>query len=86
MRTFVIAATVLTLSACASQEAAKPAAAPAPAATTAAAPAPKAPQCYSGDHGKFFNVGEKATISGVNVSCEKTADGKNGQWMSAKKH
>lgn len=85
MRIVLIAASLLALSACATQEAAKPAATPAPA-TSTAAPAAKAPQCYSGDHGKFFNVGEKATISGVNVTCEKTSDGKNGQWMGAKKH
>jgi hypothetical protein len=86
MRTLFVAAIALALSACATQEAAKSAAAPAPATTTVAAPAAKAPQCYSGDHGKFFNIGDKATISGVNVTCEKTSDGKNGQWMGAKKH
>lgn len=47
----------------------------------AAAPAAKAPQCYSGDHGKFFNVGDKAAIAGVAVVCEATSDGKNAQWM-----
>ena len=80
MRTFFIAATALALTACATQEAAKPAAAPA--ATSATKPAP---QCYSSDHSKFFNVGEKTKISGVDVSCEATSDGKNGQWMG-KKH
>jgi hypothetical protein len=30
-------------------------------------------------------VGAKATISGVAVTCEKTTDGKNAQWMG-KKH
>lgn len=82
MRTFFIAATALALAACATQEPAKPAPAT-PAATTPAAA--KAPQCYSSDHGKFFNLGEKTKISGVEVSCEATSDGKNGQWMG-KKH
>jgi len=76
MRYLAIAFSAIVLSACATQETAKPAAAPA---------AKKAPQCYSGDHGKFFNVGEKTKISGVDVSCEATSDGKNGQWMG-KKH
>lgn len=70
----------LILTACATQEAAKPAVAP----TTVPAAA-KAPQCWSGDHGRFFDVGAKTTISGVDVSCEKTSDGKNAQWMG-KKH
>jgi len=59
-------------------EAAKPAAAPAAAAT-------KAPQCYSGDHGKFFDVGAKIEISGLAVECLATSDGKNAQWMGVKK-
>lgn len=79
MRTFFIAATALTLAACATQEAAKPV--PAPAAASAAKPTP---QCYSGDHGKFFNVGEQTKISGVEVTCQATSDGKNGQWMGRK--
>lgn len=77
MRYPIIAAAALALAACATQEAAP--------AKPAAAPAAKAPQCWSGDHGKFFDVGARATISGVDVSCEKTADGKNAQWMG-KKH
>ena len=48
------------------------------------AEAKKAPQCWSGDHNKFFNVGEKTEISGVNVECMATADGKNAQWMGTK--
>ncbi len=74
----------LVLTACASQTPA-----PAPAAATpapaAAAAAPKAPQCYNGDAGMFVDVGTKASISGVAVTCEKTADGKAAQWMG-KKH
>lgn len=81
MRILFIAVTALTLSACATQEAAKPA----PAASAAPAAAKKVPQCYSSDHSKFFNVGEKTKISGVDVTCEATSDGKNGQWMG-KKH
>jgi hypothetical protein len=41
-------------------------------------------QCYSGDHGKFFDVDEKTTIAGVAVTCKATADGKSGQWMGSK--
>ncbi|MBI2308021.1 MAG: hypothetical protein HYU78_12045 [Rhodocyclales bacterium] len=77
MRYLIVTAAALVLAACASQE-------PTPA-PQAAAPAAKVPQCWSGDHGKFFNVGERANISGVDVVCEKTSDGKNGQWMG-KKH
>ncbi|WP_153108797.1 hypothetical protein [Propionivibrio limicola] len=78
---FILTAAVLALTACASQSTApaKPAEAAKPAV------AAKVPQCYSGDHGKFFNVGEKATLAGVDVVCEKTSDGKSGQWMG-KKH
>ncbi|MBI3149007.1 MAG: hypothetical protein HYZ17_10905 [Betaproteobacteria bacterium] len=46
----------------------------------------KVPQCYSGDAGRFFNVGDKTTISGLEVSCVATSDGKSGQWMGAKHH
>jgi len=58
---------------------------PAPEKTAAApAPAKPVPQCYSGDHGKFFNAGDKANVSGVEVVCEKTSDGKSAQWMGVK--
>jgi len=81
MRSLLLVTSVaLLLSACASQSTA-PAAAPA----EAPKPIAKAPQCYSSDHGKFFDAGSKATISGVDVVCEKTSDGKNAQWMG-KKH
>jgi hypothetical protein len=76
MRYLIILAAVLSLTACATQEPAKKA---------EAAPAAKAPQCWSGDHNKFFDAGAKTTISGVDVVCEKTSDGKNAQWMG-KKH
>lgn len=78
MRYLIAAVAALVLSACASQEPVKKAEAP-------AVPAAKAPQCWSGDHGRFFDVGAKTAISGVEVSCEKTSDGKNAQWMG-KKH
>lgn len=85
MRSMLVASiAALLLAACASQSAppaAKPAAVPASAAATAA----KAPQCWNGDTGKFEDVGTKATISGVSVTCEKTSDGKSAQWMG-KKH
>ena len=76
---FILLAVTTALTACSSQSTT-------PAATTAA-PAAKssAPQCYNGDAGKFVDVGTAASISGVNVTCEKTADGKGAQWMG-KKH
>lgn len=46
--------------------------------------ATQAPQCYNGDDGKFYKVGEKATISGVALVCEATADKRNATWMNAK--
>jgi hypothetical protein len=46
--------------------------------------ATQAPQCYNGDDGKFYKVGEKASISGVALICEATADKKNAQWMGVK--
>lgn len=77
-------AIALGLSACATQTPA-PAPAQKPAAPAAAATPAPAPQCWNGDTSKFESVGTKATISGVAVTCEKTADGKNAQWMG-KKH
>lgn len=87
MRSLLATALVsMTLAACASHQPApaeKTAApAPAPAAATPAAPAP---QCWNGDAGAFQALGTKTNISGVEVVCEKTADGKNAQWMGAKK-
>ena len=73
-----VSVAALFLSACASQ-ATPPAATPAP----AAAAAPKAPQCWNGDAGKFEAVGVKTKISGVEVVCKPTSDGKNAQWMGA---
>jgi hypothetical protein len=81
MRIIPVLASVVFLSACASQSAPPEKAAAAP----AAAPAAKSgAQCYSGDHGKFFNVDEKTSIAGVAVICKATADGKSGQWVGSK--
>lgn len=77
MRIIPVLASVVFLSACASQSAPPEKAAMAPAAAPGA-------QCYSGDHGKFFNVDEKTTIAGVAVICKATADGKSGQWVGSK--
>jgi hypothetical protein len=80
MRSFIILTAVAMLTACATQEKADPAPAPA-----AAAPAAKkAPQCWNGDQGKFQDVGTKAQLSGVAVECKLTSDGKAAQWMGAK--
>jgi hypothetical protein len=77
-----VLASVLLLAACATQNTAPEKVATAPA---AAAPAAKpGPQCYSGEHERFFNVDEKASIAGVAVTCKATADGKSGQWMGSK--
>ena len=79
MRTLIVSSLVVLLSACASQ-------APAPAEKAAASPSPAkaSPQCYSGDHGRFFNDNEKTAIAGVNVVCKATSDGKAAQWMGDK--
>ncbi len=81
MRSLILAIAAATaITACASTTPApeKSAAAPVP------VPAKPLPQCYSGDHGKFFNAGDKANVSGVEVVCEKTSDGKSAQWMGVK--
>lgn len=46
--------------------------------------ATQAPQCYNGDDGKYYKVGEKATISGVALVCEATSDKKNATWIGVK--
>jgi hypothetical protein len=76
-----VSVAALFLSACASQ--ATPPAAPAATPAPAAAAAPKAPQCWNGDAGKFEALGVKTRISGVEVVCKPTSDGKNAQWMGA---
>jgi len=77
MRTIVIAlSSLLFLAACA--------ATPEPKTEMKAEVQKKGPQCYSGDAGRFFNINDKTTISGIEVYCAATADGNNGQWMSAK--
>ena len=83
MRTMFTAVVVtLALSACATQSPTSTS----PATTSAVAPVAekKAPQCWSGDHSKFFNVGEKTSIASVNVECKPTSDGKAAQWMGSK--
>lgn len=82
---FAVSVAALFLSACASQATppAKPAAAAAPAAPAVAAATPSAPQCWNGDTSKFEAVGVKTKISGVEVVCKPTSDGKNAQWMGA---
>ncbi|MBK9522660.1 MAG: hypothetical protein IPO13_13815 [Rhodocyclaceae bacterium] len=94
MRSLFILSSAILLSACAGQQAVPEKSAPAPAPVAApAAPAPvaaapvekKAPQCYSGDAGKFFNVGDKTTVSGIEVICATNSDGKAGQWAAVKK-
>lgn len=64
------------LSACAAQTTAP--------ADKSASTAKTGPQCWSGDHSKFFNVGDKTTLAGVSVECKPTSDGKAAQWMGNK--
>lgn len=77
MRTVLALASLVLLAACASQGTA-------PEKIAMASAAKPGPQCYSGDHGRFFNVEEKSTIAGVAVTCKATSDGKAGQWMGSK--
>jgi hypothetical protein len=79
---FAVSVAALFLTACASQSTPPAPAAATPAPAVAAA-APKAPQCWNGDAGKFEAVGVKTKISGVEVACKPTSDGKNAQWMGA---
>ncbi|MBK7422236.1 MAG: hypothetical protein IPJ48_03565 [Propionivibrio sp.] len=85
MRSLLITLSSLALlAACASTPEPKAEMKPAVKAEAKAEEPKKVPQCYSGDAGRFFNVGEKAIVSGVEVNCVATADGKNGQWMGVK--
>jgi uncharacterized lipoprotein YajG len=77
---FVLLVATCMLTACSSQATTQAAST-----TTAPIPVAQMPKCYNGDAGKFVDVGSSASISGVNVTCEKTADGKGAQWMG-KKH
>ena len=80
MRTLLIVCSSLAvLAACAATP--EPKAAPAAKSESSA----KGPQCYSGDAGKFYNVGEKTSVSGVQVSCDATSDGKSASWVGVKK-
>lgn len=77
MRTTCVVVTVAVLLAgCASQSTA-------PEKIAIASAATKGPQCYSGDHGAFFDVEAKTSIAGVAVTCKPTADGKAAQWMGS---
>jgi len=78
MRIVPVLASVLLLAACASQSAP-------PEKVAVASAAGHAPKCYSGDHGRFFNVEEATTISGVAVTCKPTSDGKAASWMGSKR-
>ena len=84
MRSIPVLAAAIFLSACASQGAAPEKAAAQPEKVAEAPVGKKGPQCYSGDHGKFFDVGEKTSIAGVAVTCKATADNKAGQWVGTK--
>lgn len=101
MRSLFIISSALLFTACAGQQTMPEIAAPAPAPTPVAAPAPapaaaapapvatvakKIPQCYSADAGKFFAVGEKANVSGIDVVCATNSDGTAGQWASGAGH
>lgn len=76
--TVAVASFAVLLSACANQNTGPE--------KTAMVPAVKpGPQCYSGEHGRFFNVEEATTIAGVAVTCKATADGNAGRWMGGKR-
>jgi hypothetical protein len=81
MRSLIVVSIAALLSACASQTPVPEKAAAVPAAAPAAK---KAPQCWSGDAGKFLDVGSKTTISGVAVECKLTSDGKAASWVGGK--
>jgi hypothetical protein len=81
MRSLIVIAIAAALTACSTQ----PEIAAAPAAAPAHAEVKKAPQCWSGDAGKFFDVGARETVSGVAVECKLTADGKAASWVGAKR-
>lgn len=83
MRSLLIALAVTSVLAACSSTTTAPAASTSSA--SVAASTSKAPQCYNGDAGKFTEVGSTASISGVAVTCQLTADGKGAQWMG-KKH
>ena len=76
MRILSLAVLPLILAACASTPPAAPAAKP--------AEAKPAPQCWNGDASQFVAVGTKTAISGVNVECKLTSDGKSAQWRGVK--
>ena len=77
MRYIPVLAAAIVLSACASE-------ATVPEKVAAAPAVRKGPQCYSSDHGKFFDVDQKTSIGGVAVICKATSDNKAAQWMGSK--
>jgi hypothetical protein len=99
MRSLLVLGSAILLTACAGQQTMPEKAAPAPApvaapaptaapiAASAPAPAPKkVAQCYSGDEDKFFNVGDKAKIAGIDATCGTNSDGTVGQWATGAGH
>ena len=44
----------------------------------------KGAQCWSGEAGKFVDVGTKSSEAGVAVECKPTGDGKSAQWVGGK--
>ena len=84
MRILTTLGLIATLTACSSTQ---PQPTPAPTPTAPASAEHKAaPQCWSGDHSKFFDAGTKTAISGVNVECKATSDGKAASWVGGGKH
>ena len=81
MRSIIILAAALSITACAG-----PATTPEKPAEKAPAPAAekKGPQCWSGEAGKFVDVGTKSAEAGVAVECKPTGDGKSAQWVGGK--
>ncbi len=85
MRTLTIIALLVASASAYAQTPPSPATAPT-ATAPASAEAKPAPQCWHADESKFFDVGTKTSISGVNVECKATSDGKAAQWVGSGKH
>lgn len=101
MRSLLVLGSAILLTACAGQQTMPEKAAPAPAPVAAPAPKPaaapvvasapapapkKVAQCYSVDEDKFFNVGEKAKVAGIDATCGTNSDGTAGQWATGAGH
>ena len=82
---FIVLSSLALLAACAATPEPKAEMKPAAKAEVKAEAPAKVPQCYSGETGKFYNAGEKTTVSGVAVTCVATSDGKSASWMGVKK-